>query len=411
MDWIYMLLIVFVIIDFAALATVPLILLKRLKNLKEDNNFYNRQIQNAVDILNSAAEERLLVIENKINEQLEKGFKETNETFIKVSNSLARINEAQRKIDSLNSEVISLHEILGEKKSNGYYGEVQLTTLLYSVFGENSGIYKIYHQIGDGDGDGDIKAEVMLTLPEPLGNICVDSKFPRENYNRMTAKTSTKKESGEAGDAFREDIIKYIDYISEKYIIPGKTSAHAIIFISSESVFSYLHAYSPDILNHAGEKNIWVVSPTTFMALLSTVQILVRNLKRDEYAQEISKELNFLGRNYHQYENRRTNSAGNIETVYKNIKDVAVASDKIKKKFDMALNENRDETENGAENKEPESAEILKNIEIFDKIDDIENINIIENMKWAEKNNNKKDGEKDGDDKNSANVDEIYDRR
>ena len=341
---------------------------------------------------------------DNINERIKEGFKETNETFIKVSNSLERIDDAQRHIASLNREVVSLQEILGDKKAHGYYGEIQLNALLYSIFGENSDIYEIGYQLGN------TKVDVLLKLPEPLGNIGVDSKCPLENYKKMIDKSFSKNESDEASEAFKDDINKHINDISGKYIIPNETNSHAIMFIPAESIFSYIHAYIPEIVEFADESNIWIVSPTTFMALLTTVQVVLRNLKKDEYAQEIYKELNFLGDNFKQYGERRAEYSRNIETVYKDIKDAAITSDKIKKRVDADIS---DPKSSGKKNNGDSSNDIDY---ILDRIDDAENINITENIQNPEKLKNKK--EKDGDtvkdtaDKeDGVNVDDIYKRR
>ncbi|MCL2771948.1 MAG: DNA recombination protein RmuC [Oscillospiraceae bacterium] len=336
----------------------------RLTSVTADLNLFKDKISGGlsqdIEKLNNTTETRLLTIESKVNERLEKGFKETNEAFVKMSNSLARIDEAQKHIDSLNKEVVSLQEILGDKKSRGNYGEIQLNTLLYSVFGENSGVYDIQHPLGDGS----VKVDVLLKLPEPLGNISVDSKFPLENYKRMIDKSVSQSESEDAARAFRNDVKKHINDISSKYIIPNETSSHAIMFIPAEAVFSQIHAYHHDILEYANEKNIWIVSPTTFMALLTTVQVVLRNIKRDEYAQEIYRELNVLGKNFRLYGERWTKLSKNIETVYKDVKDVSITTNRIKKHFDAISSADITTIEN------------LKNSEIL--IENIENIDDFE---------------------------------
>jgi DNA recombination protein RmuC len=363
MDWIYIFTAAFSIINFIALIIIikyaagiknskdkdnselrmQRILAQTETNLRESifrlNKELNMDISDFKDKINvgmgenfnrlaSVTEHRLTAIENKVNERLDRGFKETNETFIRVSSSLARIDEAQKHIDSLSKEVVSLQEILGDKKARGNYGEIQLNTLLYAVFGEEGDVYKIQHQMGS------VRVDVLLKLPEPLGNISVDSKFPLENYKKMIDKLLPQSETDEAAKAFRNDIRKHINDISSKYIIPNETNAHAVMFIPAEAIFSYIHAYMPEILGYAGEKNVWIVSPTTFMALLKTIQVVLKNIKRDEYAKEIHKELAYLGENFRLYGERWSKLSRSIETVYKDIKDVSITSDKIKKRFD-----------------------------------------------------------------------------
>ena len=81
----------------------------------------------------------------KVNEKLEDGFDKTNKTFNEVMARLTRIDEAQKKIDGLGSEIVSLESILTDKKSRGIFGEVNLYHILSSIFGEkNDKIYSIW---------------------------------------------------------------------------------------------------------------------------------------------------------------------------------------------------------------------------------------------------------------------------
>lgn len=370
MDWIYIFISAFSAVNFVLFIVVMFIMANYKKNVKE---------------------------------RFEKGFKETHETFIKVSSTLEIIADAKKYINNLDREVSALHEILGNKKKHEYYGEIQLNALLYSIFGKNSDIYEIGRQFEN------TKVDVLLKLPEPLGNIAVDSRCPLENYNKMIDKSSSENEGGEASKAFKADIKRYAADISEKYIIPGETSPHVIMFIPAESIFSYIHAYMPEIVEFADKKNVWIVSPTTFMALLTTVQVVLRNLKKDEYAQEIYKELNFLGDNFRQYGERRAEYSKNIETVYKDIKDAAITSDKIKKRIDADISDTKDSGKNN-------NGDNSDNFDyILNRIDDAENINIIENIQNAEKLKNKKEenvkNAEDEDKEANLNMDDIYKRR
>ena len=69
---------------------------------------------------------RLDQISNRVSERLDEGFKKTNETFVSVMQRLATIDEAQKKIETLTGSVVSLQELLGDKRSRGAFGEVQL---------------------------------------------------------------------------------------------------------------------------------------------------------------------------------------------------------------------------------------------------------------------------------------------
>src|SRR3990172_2042266 len=121
---------------------------------------------------------RLDQISNRVSERLDEGFRKTNETFVSVMQRLATIDEAQKKIDSLPGSVGSLQELLGDKKSRGAFGEVQLEALVRNVLPASA--FEMQYTLSNGS-----RADCVLKLPDPTGLVAVDSKFPLENYHRM----------------------------------------------------------------------------------------------------------------------------------------------------------------------------------------------------------------------------------
>ncbi len=130
------------------------------------------------ETLNTKIEARLGEIAGKVNERLDEGFKKTNETFVNVMTRLATIDEAQKKIESLTGSVVSLQELLGDKRARGAFGEVQLEGLVRNVLPASA--YEMQATLSNGS-----RADCVLRLPPPTGMVAVDSKFPLENYHRM----------------------------------------------------------------------------------------------------------------------------------------------------------------------------------------------------------------------------------
>ena len=132
------------------------------------------QLSSSIEVLTRTINERLESISGRVSERLDEGFKKTNETFASVMARLATIDEAQKKIDGLTTNVVSLQELLGDKKSRGAFGEVQLEALVRNVL--PPGGYEFQASLPNGS-----RVDCMLILPEPTGRVAVDSKFPLEN--------------------------------------------------------------------------------------------------------------------------------------------------------------------------------------------------------------------------------------
>ena len=280
--------------------------------------------------LNERVSQNLDRINLRVEERLNEGFEKTNKTFINILERLSRIDEAQKKIDSLSTNIVSLQDVLTDKKSRGTFGEVQLNHILSVVFGEkNDKIYELQKKL-----ENSMIADAVLYMPEPVGMLCIDSKFPLENYQRMIDMNNTDSERKQYAREFKSNVKKHINDISSKYIIQGQTSDQAIMFIPAEAIFAELNAYHQDLLDYAGEKKVWITSPTTLMSVLSTVQVVLRNLEREKYAGIIHEELNKLGKEFKLYKERWESLAKNIKRVSEDVDRINITSNKIERKFD-----------------------------------------------------------------------------
>lgn len=280
--------------------------------------------------LNERVSQNLDRINMRVEERLNEGFEKTNKTFINILERLSRIDEAQKKIDSLSTNIVSLQDVLTDKKSRGTFGEVQLNHILSVVFGEkNDKIFELQKKL-----DNSMIADAVLYLPEPVGMLCIDSKFPLENYQRMIDINNTDMDRRQYYRDFKINVKNHINDISSKYIIQGQTSNQAIMFVPAEAIFAEINAYHQDLLDYAGAKKVWITSPTTLMSVLSTVQIVLRNLEREKYAGIIHEELNKLGKEFKLYKDRWDSLAKNIKRVSEDVDKINITSNKIEQKFD-----------------------------------------------------------------------------
>ena len=297
--------------------------------------------------LNDRMEKKLTQINDKVNERLDQNFEKTNKTFTNVLERLSKIDEAQKKIDNLSNDIVSLQSILTDKKSRGIFGEVNLKHILSSVFGEkNDKIYSIQYTLPNGT-----IADSVLFAPKPLGTVAIDSKFPLENYRMMVDKKIPQDVRDRYEKQFKIDVKKHIDAISSKYIIEGVTSNQAIMFLPAEAIFAEINAYHQDIIEYAYKKRVWITSPTTLISTLTVIQMIIKNIERDKYTSIIHEELNKLGVEFSRYKERWDKLAKSIQTVNKDVESVYITTEKISKKFDVISgveidkinNERRDE--------------------------------------------------------------------
>ena len=196
--------------------------------------------------LNDRMGKKLTQINDKVNERLDDNFAKTNKTFTNILERLSKIDEAQKKIDTLSTDIVSLQSILTDKKSRGIFGEVNLKHILVSIFGEkNDNVYRLQYSLPNGT-----IADSVIFAPEPLGTVAIDSKFPLEHYQKMVDKNLPQVDRNVYEKAFKMDVKKHIDAIASKYIIPGVTSDQAIMFLPAEALFAEINAYHNDLVEY-----------------------------------------------------------------------------------------------------------------------------------------------------------------
>jgi DNA recombination protein RmuC len=276
--------------------------------------------------LRTTMDERLQQISGKVSERLDEGFKKTNETFTNVMTRLATIDEAQKKIDGLTSNVVSLQELLGDKRARGAFGEVQLEALVRNVLPPSA--YTMQYTLSNGS-----RVDCVLRLPEPTGMVAVDSKFPLENYHRMFAPEVSEIERAQAQRQFKADVKKHVDDISQKYIVANETSDGAVMFVPAEAVFAEIHAYHFDIVDYAMQQRVWIVSPTTLMAVLNTARAVLKDVEMRKHMNVIKEALAKLSIDFERFDLRMKNLANHIRQAHEDAQEVHTTSRKISDKF------------------------------------------------------------------------------
>jgi len=307
-------------------------LAKLVEQGREDQKLIQDSFRNAtqhlsgsVEALAKSVDARLEQISGKVSERLDEGFKKTNETFVSVMTRLATIDEAQKKIDGLTTNMVSLQELLGDKRSRGAFGEVQLEGLVRNIMPPQA--YEMQYTLPNGT-----RADCVLKLPDPTGMVAVDSKFPLENYHLMFSAGSPA-ERTIAERQFKTNIKKHVDDIASKYIIPNVTSDGAVMFIPAEAVFAEIHAHHPDVVDIAMQKRVWIVSPTTLMAVLNTARAVLKDVETRKQVHIIKDELGKLGREFGRFDERMKKLADHIRQAHEDALDVRTTSQKISKRF------------------------------------------------------------------------------
>jgi len=297
---------------------------ENLNKILESNT---RLLAERVQYLNQTTLQALQEINQQVEKKLSQGFEKTTATFTDVIKRLALIDQAQQKISELSTNVVSLKDILQDKRSRGAFGEIQLESLIKNLMPERT--FSLQHTLSNGK-----RCDCLLYLPAPTGNIVIDAKFPLENFQKLFTPDIDELSKKIAEQNFKKDIKTHIQDIASKYILPPETAEGAVMFIPAESIFAEIHAHHPDLVDYAHQSKVWMASPTTMMAILTTAKAVLKDDATKQQVHIIQAHLGLLAKDFDRFQKRMDDLERHINQANDDVKNINISAKKITHRFE-----------------------------------------------------------------------------
>jgi len=280
-----------------------------------------KAVQESSERLTKAMNDRLEKVQDRMGESLQKSSKETAESVTKLTERLTVIDQAQQNLTKLSSEVVGLQHILDDKQARGAFGEVQLEAIVEDALPNSA--YEFQSVLSNGK-----RADCLIKLPNPPGSVVVDAKFPLTAYRNML---NAEDDDGRKTYAKQlgEDVKKHVRDISERYIIPGETADSALMFLPSEAVYAELHANHPAIIDMSYKARVYIVSPTTMMATLTTVRAVLRDVEMRKQAGVIQTEVGTMLKDVERLSDRVAKLRKHFDQADDDIRQIGISAGKV----------------------------------------------------------------------------------
>ncbi len=269
-------------------------------------------------------EQRLAEVQRQMGDSLHGSATRTAHSLGELHQRLATIDKAQENIEKLSGNVLSLQDILSNKQTRGAFGEIQLHDIVQKALPPDS--YTMQATLSNGR-----RADCLIHLPQPPGPIVVASKFPLEAYEALR-RAETQADLDLAARMLRSSVRAHLRAIAEKYILEGETADGALMFLPSEAVYAELHANFPDLVREGFALKVWIVSPTTCMAVLNTMRAVLKDARMREQAGAIRKELAMLYQDVTRLGDRVSNLDRHFGQAAKDLDEIRISADKAGKR-------------------------------------------------------------------------------
>ncbi len=270
--------------------------------------------------LTRTVEERLGDLNKRIGDKLQESTEKAGKSLSDLASRLAVIDRAQANIMELSGQVVGLQNILSNKQARGAFGEIQLQDLISEILPPDS--YEFQAKVGNG------RADCLLKLPLPPGPIAIDAKFPLESYRALRVAVS-EVDRVTAGRAFDQALRKHVKDIRERYIVTGETAESALMFLPSEAVYAELYANFPNVVEESFRARVWIVSPTTMMALLNTVRAVLRDVEMRKEAGLIKVEVDRMLDDVRRLGDRVKNLGRHFDQAREDVDDIRKSTEGI----------------------------------------------------------------------------------
>ena len=321
------------------IALLLMISRKKLSNIQSDSvaelkgqlsqmvQASSQQQQNITSQLSEQSarmEQTLSNFRQQLGHSLQQQTQSTHDNLTKLSERLAVIDRANSQITELTGQVTQLHNILANKTERGAFGEVQLENLVKTVLPPNSYAFQVTLP-------NQKRAYCILKLPNPPGDIVIDSKFPLDAWYNLQ-NSETKEQQIAARRQLAISVRGHVKDIQDKYIIAGSTAESACLFLPSEAVYAEIHANLPDVIDASYKARVWIVSPTTMMATLNTVRAVLRDARLREQTAIIQSEMLKLIEDVSRLDARVENLNRHFSQVQKDISEIQTSTSRISKR-------------------------------------------------------------------------------
>jgi DNA recombination protein RmuC len=270
-----------------------------------------------------AVNERLDSVTHRVGQSMEQTTRHTMDSLRVLHERLGIIDDAQKNLSHLTTQVTTLRDVLANKQSRGAFGQARMEAIVQD--GLPKGSYEFQYTLSSGK-----RPDCVVFLPDQRP-LCIDAKFPLE---AMTALHDARSDEARkvASQRLRADVLKHVSDIAEKYLIAGETQDSALMFVPSESVYAEIHDGFDDVIQKAYRARVVLVSPSLLMLAIQVMQQIMKDARIRDAADQIRSEVVNLGDDLGRLRERVLKLQKHFGDVNEDVRQILISADKIEKR-------------------------------------------------------------------------------
>jgi DNA recombination protein RmuC len=319
--------IIIIIVILGGFAALTYIVKSELSKLKKTDDValveWLKSMQGTIEHTNKTLNEAMRGSTVEMTRTLQSNSRQLNERLDEAARVIGALNKNVGEMSEVGRGIKSLQEFLQSPKLRGNIGEQVLKDMIGQTFPKNS--FHLQYAFKSG-------VKVDAVLKTDAGLLCIDSKFPMENFTLMhkgeteTIRLSAKKD-------FVADVKKHVSDISKKYILPEEgTMDFALMYIPSESVY-YEIANLNELMEFARNQRVYPVSPNTLYAHLQVLLLSFQGKELEQKSREVFRLLRAIQKDYGKTSEQLSVLGRHIGNAYNSMSSVSGAFEVLGQKL------------------------------------------------------------------------------
>jgi len=270
-----------------------------------------------------AVNERLDSVTHRVGQSMEQTTRNTMDSLRALHERLGIIDNAHKNLTDLTTQVTTLRDVLANKQARGAFGQARMEAIVQD--GLPKGSFAFQHTLTNNK-----RPDCVVFLPDQRP-LCIDAKFPLEAVTALReAKNDDEKKF--ASQRLRQDVMKHVSDIAEKYLVPGETQDTALMFVPSESVYAEIHDGFDDVVQKAYRARVVLVSPSLLMLAIQVMQQILKDARMRDAADQIRTEVMNMMTDIERLRDRVSKLGGHFDQVNEDVRQVLISVNKIGKR-------------------------------------------------------------------------------
>jgi DNA recombination protein RmuC len=270
-----------------------------------------------------AVNERLDSVTHRVGQSMEQTTRNTMDSLRVLHERLGIIDNAHKNLTDLTTQVTTLRDVLANKQARGAFGQARMEAIVQD--GLPKGSFAFQHTLTNNK-----RPDCVVFLPDQRP-LCIDAKFPLEAVTALRESKSDD-EKKIASQRLRQDVMKHVSDIAEKYLVPGETQDTALMFVPSESVYAEIHDGFDDVVQRAYRARVVLVSPSLLMLAIQVMQQILKDARMRDAADQIRTEVMNMMTDIERLRDRVSKLGGHFDQVNEDVRQVLISVNKIGKR-------------------------------------------------------------------------------